>query len=340
MEFMRDLPCRKVTGIGAATEHQLEELGIKTCGQIYEKRGYLLPCFGEKVTRFLLEVYLGVGETEVRPSEEEERKTVGTERTISEISGRTALRHQMKATALQLQTDMENANAVGRTLVLRLKKTNFESHTHQRRLDRAIYKAEDIYEMALPLLRRFEDEWGTDFSIRLLGLRLADLSPLNRPKVRFEDLGKKVDTVKRGNLQLGQVPKIPESEFPDHPGRQKSLRPKRDEPVKVEKPMVTCEGCGQKVEADDVIFSDHLDWCLGRHLIKATMMETLQTTEREGRPPQKLVFAGLSGPGPVVGPSTGQGGSRSGAGRGKRKRPLNDSAAPERKLTAWLRPKQ
>lgn len=41
MAFMRDLPIRKVNGIGRVFERSFEAVGILTCGDIYKMRGYL-----------------------------------------------------------------------------------------------------------------------------------------------------------------------------------------------------------------------------------------------------------------------------------------------------------
>lgn len=48
MTFMRDLPTRKVNGIGRVFERELDAIGVKTCGDIYAYRGCLSKLFGEK----------------------------------------------------------------------------------------------------------------------------------------------------------------------------------------------------------------------------------------------------------------------------------------------------
>ena len=48
MGFMRVLPVRKINGIGRVFERELDAVGIKTCGDIYEHRAMLDRLFGEK----------------------------------------------------------------------------------------------------------------------------------------------------------------------------------------------------------------------------------------------------------------------------------------------------
>lgn len=79
LAFMRDLPTRKVNGIGRVLEQELLEIGVRTCGDIYEQRKYLSKLFGERTFEFLVTCYLGLGRTRIRPAEDYERKSVGTE---------------------------------------------------------------------------------------------------------------------------------------------------------------------------------------------------------------------------------------------------------------------
>ena len=76
MTFMRDMPTRKVNGIGRVFERELDAIGVKTCGDIYAHRGLLPRLFGEKAFQFLMTCYLGIGRTDIRPAEEYERKSV------------------------------------------------------------------------------------------------------------------------------------------------------------------------------------------------------------------------------------------------------------------------
>ena len=74
MDFMAQLPPRKVNGIGRVFERELAAVGIETCADIYPQRQYINRLFGEKAYEFLIRCYLGLGRTVVRPAEEYERK--------------------------------------------------------------------------------------------------------------------------------------------------------------------------------------------------------------------------------------------------------------------------
>jgi len=60
VNFMRELPIRKVNGVGAVTEALLQSLEVNTCGDMYEKRGLIKLLFSELSTEWFLSVALGI----------------------------------------------------------------------------------------------------------------------------------------------------------------------------------------------------------------------------------------------------------------------------------------
>jgi DNA polymerase kappa len=108
MQFMRSLPCRKINGIGKVFERILSDaLGIHTVADIYEKRSVLYKLLSEKSFNFLISVYLGIGTTNVRPAEDYERKSVGTERTFRDQEDQEKLREILRGLADELEGDLE-----------------------------------------------------------------------------------------------------------------------------------------------------------------------------------------------------------------------------------------
>jgi DNA polymerase-4 len=79
-EFMLELPVRKIWGIGAVTEQKLQQLGVKTCGELQRfSRPELLEHFG----KFGIELYdlcRGIDHRPVEP--DRPRKSLSTEETF------------------------------------------------------------------------------------------------------------------------------------------------------------------------------------------------------------------------------------------------------------------
>jgi len=170
MAFMRDLPTRKVNGVGRVFERELDAVGVKTCGDIYQYRQYLAKLFGDKAFAYLMQCYLGLGRTTVQPAEEYERKSVGTESTFGEMSNPAELRDKLLATAQELEKDMVRTHFKGRTICLKVKLHTFEVFTRQVIPPKAIYLAHDLYKYSLPMLSKLEQEFP-GMKLRLMGLR-------------------------------------------------------------------------------------------------------------------------------------------------------------------------
>ena len=79
-EFMKDLPVRKIWGVGEKSERELEKLGVKTCGDLQRfSRPDLVEIFG----KFGLELYNLCRGIDLRPVEPDRpRKSLSTEQTF------------------------------------------------------------------------------------------------------------------------------------------------------------------------------------------------------------------------------------------------------------------
>ncbi|CZT16599.1 related to DNA polymerase IV, DNA-damage-inducibile protein dinP [Ramularia collo-cygni] len=184
LNFMRDLPTRKVNGVGRVLERELDAIGIKTCGDIGPSRHFLNRLFGEKTFDFLIGVYLGLGRTDVRPAEETERKSVGTESTFHDMSDPKELRDKLKWIAESLEEDLQRTEFKGRTLVLKVKLHTYEVLTRQVQPPKAVYTSEDLYHYGLPMLTKLEKE-NPGMKLRLMGLRCTHLVSTKKGEVDF-----------------------------------------------------------------------------------------------------------------------------------------------------------
>ena len=174
LAFMHDLPTRKVNGIGRVFERELDAIGVKTCGDLYEHRAYLAKLFGIKAFQFLMQCYLGLGRTSIAPPEESHRKSVGTESTFRDMSDKAELRAKLKWIAEELEKDLARTCFKGRTLCLKIKLHTYEVMTRQVVLPKAVGSAEDLYNFALPMLTKLEREIP-NMKLRLMGLRCTHL---------------------------------------------------------------------------------------------------------------------------------------------------------------------
>ena len=184
LAFMRDLPTRKVNGVGRVFERELDAIGVKTCGDIYSQRAYLSKLFGEKAFQFLMQCHLGLGRTKIQPAEEHERKSVGTESTFRDMSGKTELREKLRWIAEELEKDLTRTQYKGRTLVLKVKLHTYEVLTRQVIPPKAVNSSDDLYTYALPMLAKLEREIP-GMTLRLMGLRCTHIVTTKKAGVNF-----------------------------------------------------------------------------------------------------------------------------------------------------------
>lgn len=309
MTFMRDLPCRKVNGVGRVFERELAAVGIKTCGDIYGQRQYLNQLFGDKAYEFLLHCYLGLGRTNIQPAEEYERKSVGTERTFRDMSDPVQLKDQLRKTADELEKDMRKAECKGRTLVLKVKLHSYEVYTRQVTTPKAVCLADDLYNYSLPILNKLMQEMP-GMKLRLMGLRCTHLVSTKKPdtlaffglkpkRTESADSAEQSDGSyerKRPATSEGQWEQWPEemldgyeidmpqdqppdgvneSDTPSKHG--KEIRPnptpqKKDEPAQEEE-WWDCPICSRPQAADERQFNEHIDLCLSRQTIRDTVQQ-------------------------------------------------------------------
>ena len=184
LAFMRDLPTRKVNGVGRVFERELDAIGVKTCGDLYSQRAYLSKLFGEKAFQFLMQCYLGLGRTKIQPAEEYERKSVGTESTFHDMSDKTELREKLRWIAEELEKDLLRTQFKGRTLVLKVKLHTYEVLTRQVIPPKAVRTADDLYIYSLPMLAKHEKEIP-GMKLRLMGLRCTHLVSTKKTGIDF-----------------------------------------------------------------------------------------------------------------------------------------------------------
>jgi len=176
--FLSALPSRKLYGVGEKTDKALKELGIETIGDIANFDVQMLQSmFGRWGTElhFLAQ---GLDESEVEESEG--IQSVGREYTFKDDTNDIALINEIiDATAEDLAATLAEEGLWYRTIVLKIRYENFETHTRQKTLQQNFNDAETISNTAKDLLKKFAE---SKKRIRLAGVRVANLHREGRQK--------------------------------------------------------------------------------------------------------------------------------------------------------------
>lgn len=170
-DFLFPLPVRRLYGVGKKTEEILKNLGVETIGDLakYEVQA-LQSMFG----RWGSELHLlanGVEESEVEESEGVQ--SIGREYTFEEDTGDAALLHgTIEEAAEDIAESLSEEGLSCRTVAIKVRYENFETHTRQKTLSRNLSDSEVIEATAKELLKRFTE---SKKKIRLIGVRVTNL---------------------------------------------------------------------------------------------------------------------------------------------------------------------
>ncbi|KFW87859.1 DNA polymerase kappa [Phalacrocorax carbo] len=172
LDFIKDLPIRKVPGIGKVTEKMLKALGIVTCSELYQQRALLSLLFSEASWRHFLDISLGLGSTHLE--KDGERKSMSTERTFSELNTAEDQYSLCRELCRDLAQDLQKEGLKGKTVTLKLKNVNFEVKTRASTVLSSVSTEEEIFAVAKELLGTEIDSVAPHpLRIRLMGVRVS-----------------------------------------------------------------------------------------------------------------------------------------------------------------------
>ncbi|XP_075382991.1 DNA polymerase kappa isoform X2 [Mycteria americana] len=161
LAFLKDLPIRKVPGIGKVTEKMLKALGIVTCSELYQQRALLSLLFSEASWRNFLDISLGLGSTHL-------------EKTFSEINTAEDQYNLCRELCRDLAQELQKEGLKGKTVTLKLKNVNFEVKTRASTVLSSVSTEEEIFAVAKDLLGTEIDSVAPHpLRIRLMGVRVS-----------------------------------------------------------------------------------------------------------------------------------------------------------------------
>lgn len=168
--FLTPRPVRIIWGVGTATQSALEAAGIRTIADLLRwDRADLTARFGSMGDRLW---HLARGQDQRRVSRDERPKSISKETTFNEDTGDAdILDGHLWRLAEQVSDRAKAKGLAGRTVVLKLKRGDFQTVTRRHGLGDATQIADRIYRAARDLF----DHSGTAGPFRLIGVGIADL---------------------------------------------------------------------------------------------------------------------------------------------------------------------
>lgn len=177
------LPIDELFMVGKKTAERLKKIGIHTIGELANTDISLLKKHFKNQAQFLKDSANGIDYSKVERPISKTESISTTETLVRDVSEKSELTQilfrQTDDVARQLRERGKYCNVVA----IIYKNSNFESYSKQIKLERATNNTAEIYKVVLHLLESsFRNE-----AIRLIGVRLADLSKSNARQVSLFD---------------------------------------------------------------------------------------------------------------------------------------------------------
>lgn len=172
--FLRSLPIEDFQGVGKKTLPRMHELGIFTGEDLYQWREMaLIQEFG-KMGYSLYRKVRGIHDGPVNPNRE--RKSIGRENTFGKpLITEEQVISQLRELAEDLSRSLKKHQKHGKTIVLKIRNTEYETITRRRTLADYISQGDAIFFQASLI---WEDLGDLSQGIRLLGITVTNLNPL------------------------------------------------------------------------------------------------------------------------------------------------------------------
>ncbi len=169
-DFLAPLDVQKIWGIGPKTAEKMAKLGIKTIGELakypVEK---LIKEFGKLGYEFH-KMAQGIDESEVE--ERQIIKSVGREHTFeSDTKDEELIYNVLSELTEEVWKEIKNQFCF-RTVTVKIRYADFETHTHAKTLPSYTDKKEDIITISKELIKPF---LRSEKAIRLIGVRVSNL---------------------------------------------------------------------------------------------------------------------------------------------------------------------
>lgn len=174
VSFLKKLPIEKFHGVGKKTVPKMNELGVFTGADLYEMSEIqLIQNFG-KMGYSLYRKVRGIHDSPVNVTRE--RKSVGKEHTYGQpLQTEEAVLAQLRQLAEKVEEALRKVQKHGKTVVLKVRYTDYSTITKRITLPEYIYKKEALYYQASLI---WEEILGVEKGIRLLGITLTNLDPM------------------------------------------------------------------------------------------------------------------------------------------------------------------
>ena len=172
-EKMWPLPIKDMRGIGNKTVPYMQEIGIRTIGDLanYKDITKLREILGKNTDDYINRANV-IDHRELE-TEWDAKSMCISETLLEDINEYEELAGLLRTLARTLSNRLKNASKVGSSIHIRICYYDFRNITRAMKLSTPIWRADEIYNAAIAL---FEDNWEEGEAVRLLGITVGDFA--------------------------------------------------------------------------------------------------------------------------------------------------------------------
>jgi DNA polymerase IV (DinB-like DNA polymerase) len=176
--FLAPLPVHKLLWVGRKTEKKLEAMGIKTIGDLaHYDPAMLVETFGVAGTQFYLMAH-GIDTSEVK--ERQEIKSTSRDVTFEEdTTDFQFVLSTLDRLSEEVHSDIMRQKLLFRTVTIRVRYENFETHMHGKSLPHMTNRLQDLKKAARELIQPY---FTSDRKIRLISVRVSNFTSTEKQK--------------------------------------------------------------------------------------------------------------------------------------------------------------
>ncbi|MDC0948079.1 DNA polymerase IV [Gammaproteobacteria bacterium] len=182
--FLDSLDVNRLWGVGPRTTERLQQAGYSTVASLREGgEASLIERMGDRFGRHLWRMAHGIDEREVRGPRP--NKSISRETTFSQdINDSNALNEALDRLLESVCDRLQGKALVGRTITLKLRRANFDTHTLSRSFDRGSNASSELRPLARQMLASSRGRHPG--ALRLIGIGLSRLETANRQPDLFD----------------------------------------------------------------------------------------------------------------------------------------------------------
>ena len=288
LNFLHPMPPRKVPGIGRVNDKILHAFGINTVADLYTHRAMVNYLFKPATASFLIRVSVG-NSNDHEPNNDEsssQRKGISHERTFQSGRPWNEVKIRLEEITQKLSEDMRAKCLWAQTVTVKVKLNTFDVICRSKTL-KVVYiqESDDLLKVAIEMLHDVRTKHkGTNFSVRLIGLRCSNF----QGKKRKQDYTQAtLHTFLTSSVVSKSVATFSgKAKTSPHPVSERSRVNWTIKTGTVPTTKICCPMCQQLIDggSDNVVLNNHIDSCLNSSTIRAAVQEESLAAQRNKKP--------------------------------------------------------